>query len=67
MPTGGHAQADAAAGFEEVDEDEEQRQQVLLRAAPMAGVWGLERFGLTDLTVLKLLEALPGGASRMPY
>lgn len=32
-----------------------------MKAAPLAGMWAAERFGLADVQVLKLLEALPGG------
>ena len=61
MPNGSHAEADDAAEQpEEVDEATAAKRQLLIKAAPLAGVWGLERFGLTDVTVLKLLEALPG-------
>jgi hypothetical protein len=38
----------------------QRKHALLLRATPLAGVWGLERFGLADASVLKLLEALPG-------
>lgn len=43
-----------------VDEATKQKQQLLVQAAPLAGCWGLERFGMADVAVLKLLEALPG-------
>ncbi|KAL3143605.1 hypothetical protein ABBQ38_002402 [Trebouxia sp. C0009 RCD-2024] len=60
MPNGSHAEADIAEQLEEVDEATAAKRQLLIKAAPLAGVWGLERFGLADVTVLKLLEALPG-------
>ena len=64
MPNGNHLPSEAEAAIEaeddEISEAEEVRRQVLLKAGPLAGVWGLDRFGLTDITVLKLLEALPG-------
>ena len=43
-----------------MDEATKQKQQLLVQAAPLAGCWGLERFGMADVVVLKLLEALPG-------
>lgn len=62
MPNGTNAGADdgTAEQPEEVDEATAAKRQVLIKAAPLAGVWGLERFGFADTTVLKLLEALPG-------
>lgn len=61
MPNGSHAEADSASEQpEEVDKATAAKRQVLIKAAPLAGVWGLERFGFADTTVLKLLEALPG-------
>lgn len=61
MPNGSHAEADDASEQpDEVDEATAAKRQLLIKAAPLAGVWGLERFGLADVTVLKLLEALPG-------
>ena len=61
MHNGSHAEADDASEQpEEVDEATAVKRQLLIKAAPLAGVWGLERFGLGDITVLKLLEALPG-------
>lgn len=61
MPNGSHAEADDESEQpEEVDEATADKRQLLIKAAPLAGVWGLERFGLADITVLKLLEALPG-------
>ena len=45
---------------DELDEDTLRKHALLIKAAPLAGVWGLERFGLADAQVLKLLEALPG-------
>ena len=61
MPNGSHAEADGTSEQpEEVDEATAVKRQLLIKAAPLAGVWGLERFGLADVTVLKLLEALPG-------
>lgn len=61
VPNGSHAEADSAPEQpEEVDEATAVKRQVLIKAAPLAGGWGLERFGFADITVLKLLEALPG-------
>lgn len=61
MPNGSHAEADDTSEQpEEVDEATAVKRQLLIKAAPLTGVWGLERFGLADITVLKLLEALPG-------
>ena len=63
MANGSHPEADdeAPAEAEQVDEATEAKRQLLVKAAPLAGIWGLERFGLADVTVLKLIEALPGG------
>lgn len=62
MANGSHPEADdeTSAEAEQVDEASEAKQQLLVKAAPLAGIWGLERFGLADVTVLKLIEALPG-------
>ena len=65
MPNGSHAEADreTSAEPEQMDEAAQVVRQLLLKAAPLAGVWGTERFGLADVTVLKLIEALPGTLS----
>lgn len=61
MLNGSHAEANGTAEQpEEVDKATAAKRQVLVRAAPLAGAWGLERFGFANTTVLKLLEALPG-------
>lgn len=61
MPDGSHPDADDTSEQpKEVDEATAVKRQLLIKAAPLAGMWGLERFGLADITVLKLLEALPG-------
>ena len=61
MPNGSHHEVDDASDEpEQVDEVTAAKQQVLVKAAPLAGVWGLERFGLAHVTVLRILEALPG-------
>lgn len=59
---GGHTEAEEEASGEpeQVDEATEAKRQLLVKAAPLAGVWGLDRFGLADVNVLKLLEALQG-------
>ncbi len=63
MAHGSHPEVDeeTPAEAEQVDEATAAKQQLLVKAAPLAGIWGLERFGLADVTVLKLLEALAGG------
>ena len=63
MANGSHPEADeeTSAEAEQVDEATEAKRQLLVKAAPLAGIWALERFGLADVTVLKLIEALPGG------
>ncbi len=63
MANGSHPEADeeTSAEAEQVDEATEAKRQLLVKAAPLAGIWALERFGLADVTVLKLLEPLPGG------
>ena len=72
MPNGSHMEADEEtspeeeAEREEVDEATQAKRQLLVRAAPLAGTWGLERFGLADITVLKLIEALPGALDQTP-
>ncbi|KAL0021618.1 hypothetical protein WJX79_009112 [Trebouxia sp. C0005] len=62
MANGSHPEADdeSSAGAEQGDEAIEAKRQLLVKAAPLAGIWGLERFGLADVSVLKLIEALPG-------
>ncbi|KAL0039732.1 hypothetical protein WJX77_006357 [Trebouxia sp. C0004] len=59
---GNHPEADeeTSAEAEQVNEATVAKRQLLVKAAPLAGIWGLERFGLADVTVLKLMEALPG-------
>ena len=62
MLDGSHTEVeeDASGELEQVDEATETKRQMLIKAAPLAGSWGLDRFGLTDVTVLKLVEALQG-------
>ena len=61
VPDGSRPEADDSSDeAEEVDEATSVKRQMLVKAAPLAGTWGLERFGFTDTTVLKLLEALQG-------
>ena len=63
MPNGSHAEAADASEQseeEEVTEATAAKRHLLIKAAPLAGLWGLERFGLADITVLKMMEALPG-------
>jgi len=66
MSNGSYVEADekTSAEPEQMDEATEAKRQLLVRAAPLAGVWGLERFGLADITTLKLIEALPGVCER---
>ncbi len=48
-------------GYRGVCMQEEVAVQALLRRLPpLAGVWGMERYGFADVRVLQLLEALPG-------
>ena len=53
-----HAEASSEPG--ESDAATLTKQHLLVKAAPLAGMWAAERFGLADVRVLKLLEALPG-------
>lgn len=53
-------QAEALSELEEPDAATVAKQQMLMKAAPLAGMWAAERFGLADVKVLKLLEGLPG-------
>ena len=62
MLDGSHTEAEeeASGEAEQVDEATEAKRQLLVKAAPLAGVWGLDRFGLAEVSVLKLIEALQG-------
>lgn len=60
LPNGSHTEADEESSAEQVNEDTQAKRQLLVKVAPLAGVWGLERFGLADVNILKLIEALPG-------
>ena len=42
-------------------------QALLVKAAPLAGVWGTQRYGLADVAVLAALEALPGADACAGY
>ena len=53
-------QAEAFSELKEPDAATVAKQQLLMKAAPLAGMWAAERFGLADVRVLKLLEGLPG-------
>lgn len=66
VPNGSHPEADDSSDeAEEVDEATSVKRKMLVKAGPLIGVWGLERFGLTDITVMKLLEALQGEPSEL--
>lgn len=56
--------AESSSEPEKVDAATVAEQQLLMKAAPLAGMWAAERFGLADVQVLKLLEALPGMVQR---
>lgn len=42
-------------------------QALLKRIAPLAGSWGMERFGLVDERVIKALEGLEGAETCASY
>jgi hypothetical protein len=56
----GHNQARGGADEEGDSEELDAGDELLAQAAPLAGQWGLERFGLADIGVLQALEGLPG-------
>lgn len=60
LPNGSHTEADEESSAEQVNEATQAKRQLLVKVSPLAGVWGLERFGLADVNILKLIEALPG-------
>jgi hypothetical protein len=42
-------------------------QELLINAPPLAGCWGLERYGLADAAVVRALEGLDGAERCMRY
>jgi hypothetical protein len=42
-------------------------QALLVKAAPLAGVWGVQRYGLADVAVLAALEGLAGADACAGY
>ena len=42
-------------------------QALLVKMAPLAGAWGIERYGFADAAVLAALEGLPGADACAEY